>query len=207
MDEVERNMRMVRRVEEAFNARDCEALSDLIAEGFGGHNPGSNDVTIDGPEANNEDWHAALPGKRTEIIRTFGEGDKVVAVIRDRGTNTGGLPWFDIPANGRAMNTTWLQITRHDRADRIAEMSALADVPGLLTQLGRIVVPKNTSDDSGRGEGHRATIRRRGLEPTRSASRGHEVADRPCGRQLGRSSFRAAAKRRRAVPLVARRER
>ncbi|HEU4865320.1 MAG TPA: hypothetical protein VFT76_03635 [Actinomycetota bacterium] len=35
---------------------------------------------------------------------------------------------------------TWLQITRHDRAGRIAEMSALADVPGLLTQLGRIVV-------------------------------------------------------------------
>lgn len=140
MDEVERNIRVVRRVEEAFNARDYEALSDLIAEGFGGHNPGSNDVTIVGLQANNEDWHAALPGKRTEIIRTFGEGDKVVAVIRDRGTNTGGLPWFDIPANGRAMDMTWLQITRHDRAGRIAEMWALADVPGLLTQLGRIVV-------------------------------------------------------------------
>jgi predicted ester cyclase len=139
LDEVQRNIAIVRRLEDAFNGRDYLLLREIIASAFEGHNPGSNDMTVEELEANNEGWHAVLPDKATEIVSIFGEGDRVVARIQDRGTNVGGLPWFGIPANGKAMDMGWLQITRHDHRDgRIIEMWSVAEVPTLLMQLGAV---------------------------------------------------------------------
>jgi len=136
MDAVERNIANVRRLEDAFSRRDYSLVSDLISTGFEGHNPGAYTVTLAGLAENNESWQSAMPGKRTEVVLAFGRGDRVVARIRDRGINTGGLPWLGIPANGMAMDVDWLQITRHDAKGRIVEMWALADVPRLLSQMG-----------------------------------------------------------------------
>jgi predicted ester cyclase len=142
MDEVERNIAVVRRLEDAFNQRHYADLNHLVAGAFEGHNPGSNDVTVEGLVAINESWHAAMPDNRTEVVSTFGEGDRVVARIQDRGTNTGGLPWFGIPANGLVMNMGWVQITRRGRDGRIIEMWALADLPSRLSQLGTVARPR-----------------------------------------------------------------
>ena len=139
MDTVERNIETVRRLEDAFNGRDYALVAGLISTGFEGHNPGGNMVTVAGLAENNESWHSAMPGKRTEVIFAFGAGDRVVARIRDRGTNTGGLPWLGIPANGMTMDMDWLQITRHDPEGRIVEMWALADIPRLLSQMGAVL--------------------------------------------------------------------
>ena len=136
MNDVERNVENVRRLEEAFNGRDYSVLGDLISAGFEGHNPGSNTVTVEGLRDNNESWLGAMPDKGTEVICAFGSGDRVVARIRDRGTNTGGVPWLGIPADGKMMDIDWIQITRHDQQGRIVEMWALADLPRLLSQLG-----------------------------------------------------------------------
>ena len=142
MDAVERNIAVVRRLEDAFNDRRYSDLDQLVANVFEGHNPGSSEVSVEGLVSNNESWHAAMPDKRTEVVSTFGDGDRVVARIQDRGTNTGGLPWFGIPANGRKMDMGWVQITRHGQDGRILEMWALADVPGLLSQLGAVARPR-----------------------------------------------------------------
>ena len=139
MDDVQRNIEVVRRLEAAFNQRDYSQLGELLASRFAGHNPAANEVTVDGLTSNNEDWHAAFPGKWTDVTDAFGEGDKVVARIRDRGTNIGGVLWFGIPANGQKMDMQWLQITRHDPDGKIVEMWALAEVPKLLTQLGAVL--------------------------------------------------------------------
>jgi predicted ester cyclase len=136
MNDVERNIENVRRLEEAFNGRDYSLVGELISGGFEGHNPGSNTVTVEGLRDNNESWHIAMPDKGTKVILAFGSGDRVVARISDRGTNTGGVPWFGIPANGKMMDIDWIQITRHDQQGRIVEMWALADVPRLLSDLG-----------------------------------------------------------------------
>ena len=142
MDAVERNIAVVRRLEDGFNERRYSDLDQLVATVFEGHNPGSSEVSVEGLVSNNESWHAAMPDKRTEVVSTFGDGDRVVARIQDRGTNTGGLPWFGIPANGRKMDMGWVQITRHGQDGRILEMWALADVPGLLSQLGAVARPR-----------------------------------------------------------------
>jgi predicted ester cyclase len=140
LSEVDRNIGVVRRLEEAFNRRDYAALRALVSDDIEAHNPGGSDVTAEGLQSNNEHWHSALPDKWTEVLDAFGEGDRVVARIRDRGTNTGGVPWFGVPANGAVMDIEWLQITRHGGDGRVVEMWALADVPGLLAQLGVAVV-------------------------------------------------------------------
>lgn len=129
-------------MEDAFNGRDYFDLDKLVGGAFEGHNPGSSDVTVEGLVANNESWHAAMPDKRTEVVSTFGEGDRVVARIQDRGTNTGGVPWYGIPANGRGMDMGWVQITRHDRDGKIIEMWAYADLPILFEQLGAVAKPR-----------------------------------------------------------------
>lgn len=144
VEDVERNIGFVRRMEDAFNRRDYASLRQVLSDDFGGHNPGGREASIDDLEINNEHWHLALPGKRTEIVDAFGEGDRVVVRIRDRGVNTGGVPWFDIPANGREMDIGWVEITRHDQTGRIVEMWALADVPTLLEQLGAEIAREQT---------------------------------------------------------------
>ncbi len=138
IDDVKRNIETVRRLEEAFNRRDYSDFGELLADGFQALNPGSNQTSRDELQANNESWYGAFPDKSTKILDIFGEGDRVVARIRDRGTNTGGVPWFGIPANGRAMDIEWFQISRHETDGRIAEMWTQAQVARLLMQLGAI---------------------------------------------------------------------
>jgi hypothetical protein len=48
LDAVGRNVEVVRRLEDAFNARNYAVLPEVIVETFDGHNPGGNDVTIEG---------------------------------------------------------------------------------------------------------------------------------------------------------------
>ena len=139
MNAVQRNIANVRRLEDAFNRRDYSLVAQLISTDFEAHNPGANTVTLEGLTENNESWHSAMPGKRTDVVLAFDRGDRVVARIRDRGINANGLPWFDIPRNGMAMDMDWLQITRHDPDGRIVEMWALANVPSLLLQLGAVL--------------------------------------------------------------------
>jgi predicted ester cyclase len=138
IDDVKRNIETVRRLEEALNRRDYSDFGELLADSFQALNPGSKQTSLDELQANNESWYGAFPDKSTKILDIFGEGDRVVARIRDCGTNTGGVPWFGIPANGRAMDIEWFQISRHEIDGRIAEMWTQTQVPRLLMQLGAI---------------------------------------------------------------------
>ena len=110
------------------------------------HTPASDRTPpgLDGLQANSEASFGAFPDRRTEILDVFGEGDRVVARIRQRGTNSGGLPWLGIPANGKAVDFEWIQISRHDRDGKIAETWAQIEVPTLLQQLGAMPGPEGT---------------------------------------------------------------
>ena len=47
-----------------------------------------------------------VPGRNTEILEAFGDGDRVVSHVRMTGTNDGGLPWAGMPANGAKVDMT-----------------------------------------------------------------------------------------------------
>ncbi len=144
MDEVERNMDVVRRLEEAYNRRDYSQLPDLVSEDLVAHTPGSDQAPQNhaGLADLNEHAYGAFPDKRTEIVDVFGEGDQVVTRVRMTGTNTGGLPWFGIPANGAAVDVEWIQISRHGQDGRIAETWSQMEIPKLMQQLGAMPAPQ-----------------------------------------------------------------
>lgn len=135
---------VIRRVEGAYNAADYDTLRTLIAPDIVCHTPGSQDATpgIQGCIESDAGGWSAFPDKRTEVLDAFAEGDKVVARIRMTGTNTGGLPWFGIPANGNPVDVQWIQISRHAADGTVVETWAQMDLPTLMQQLGAMPGPE-----------------------------------------------------------------
>ena len=143
MSDVDRNMDVVRRLEDAYNRRDYSELGSMVRDDLAAHTPSSDQVpqNNEGLTANNEGAYGAFPDKRTEILDIFGEGDRVVARIHDTGTNKGGLPWLGIAANDAKVDFEWVQISRHDADGKIAETWTQMEVPKLMMQLGAMQPP------------------------------------------------------------------
>lgn len=138
MGDVERTIDVVRRLEDAYNRRDYSGLPELVRDDLVAHTPSADPTGQNhtGLQANNEGGYSAFPDKVTEIQDIFGEGDLVVTRVRQTGTNSGGLPWFGIPANDAAVDFEWIQISRHEPDGKIAETWAQMEVPKLMQQLG-----------------------------------------------------------------------
>lgn len=146
MGDVERNIDVVRRLEDAYNRRDYSELPRLLRDDLVAHTPSADPAAQnhEGLTANNEGAYSAFPDKRTEILDIFGDGDRVVARIRNQATNTGGLPWFGIPANDAKVDVEWVQISRHDDDGKIAETWAQMEVVKLMQQLGAMPGPEGS---------------------------------------------------------------
>src|SRR5439155_15874438 len=121
---------------------DLDALDGLIAADFTAHTPGSDQTPpgLDGIKVVHRHSMQAFPDRRNELLDIFGEGDMVVSHVRMTGTNTGGLPWFGIPANGRQVDTDWITIYRLEDG-KVAETLAQMDIPRMMTQLGAMPGP------------------------------------------------------------------
>jgi len=133
----EANVDVVRRIEAAWAENDLDALDDLIAADFTPHTPGSDQIPpgLQGAKMAHQQSMQAFPDRQNEVLDIFGEGDQVVAHVRMTGTNTGGLPWFGIPANNHKVDTDWITIYRLE-GGRVVETWAQMDIPRMMMQLG-----------------------------------------------------------------------
>jgi predicted ester cyclase len=131
------NTDVVRRVEEAYNSQKLEALDDLIDANLEAHTPGSDQIPpgLEGIKAAHQMAMGAFPDRKTEIIDAFDEGDLVVSHVRMTGTNTGGLPWFGVPANDKPVDIRWIQISRVD-GGKLRQTWAQMDLAMMMQQLG-----------------------------------------------------------------------
>jgi len=131
------NVDVVRRIEAAWAENDLDALDDLIAADFTPHTPGSDQIPpgLQGAKMAHQQSMQAFPDRQNEVLDIFGEGDQVVAHVRMTGTNTGGLPWFGIPANNHKVDTDWITIYRLE-GGRVVETWAQMDIPRMMMQLG-----------------------------------------------------------------------
>jgi predicted ester cyclase len=131
------NVDVVRRIEEAWAANDLDALDDLIVQDYTPHTPGSDQLPpgLAGAKMAHQQSLQAFPDRRNEILDVFGEGDLVVCHAKMTGTNTGGVPWFGVPANGRTVDTDWITIYRLEDG-RVVETWAQMDLPKMMMQLG-----------------------------------------------------------------------
>jgi steroid delta-isomerase-like uncharacterized protein len=127
---------VVRRVEEAWASNDLGVIDHLVAEDLVSHDafPGSPPGR-EGAKAAHQMSMASFPDRTMTIDDIVGEGDRVAVRTTVRGTNTGGLPWMGVPANGARIEIEAISVYRV--ADgRVVEHWGQNDAMRLMSQLG-----------------------------------------------------------------------
>lgn len=144
MADAARNIDVVERLEKAYNERDNDTVRTCLASDFVAHTPGAEMVPpgVEGAIAANEGSFSFFSDKRTEILEIFGDGDRVVSHVRMTGTNDGGISWAGVPANGKPIDTDWIQISRHADDGTIVETWAQMDLPKMMMQVGAMPAPE-----------------------------------------------------------------
>jgi len=144
MSDVARNIALVERLEKAYNERDYDTVRACVAADFVAHAPGADLVPagVEGAIAADQGAWTFFSDKHSEILEIFGDGDKTVSHVRMTGTNDGGIAWAGVPANGKPIDTDWIQISRHADDGTIVETWAEMDIPKMLMQVGAIPTPE-----------------------------------------------------------------
>ncbi len=81
---------------------------------------------------------AAIPDLRVEVEEVIVEGERVVVLVRVRGTHTGELP--GLPPTGRRVCVRGVEVLRILDCE-VSEHRSLFDLPGLMRQLGVLPTP------------------------------------------------------------------
>jgi len=102
---------IVRQVLSVFNSGDLAILDELIAAGYTNHNapPGATQG-VEGRKQAVAMFRRAFPDLQSTVEDLIAEGDRVVARVNMRGTNTG--EFMGRPPTGRPVNVTGIDIFR-----------------------------------------------------------------------------------------------
>ncbi len=128
----------------AFNEADWPAARDLSGPGYVYEETGTGRRIDDLDELEKvlQEWRAAFPDVRGEVLRVVEEGDTTVMEVRWTGTHDGPLDLGDhvLPASGRHLET--LATVWQRWADgRIVEERHHLDVLTMLGQIGALPAP------------------------------------------------------------------
>jgi steroid delta-isomerase-like uncharacterized protein len=137
----EQNKEVVRRIEEAWDRNDLDALDALFAPDFTSHAtvPGLP-PGLAGAKLAHQTSLQSFPDRKVIIEDITGDDELVAVRCRMTGTNQGGLAWAGVPANGNSVNVEWISLYRlHD--GQVVEHRAVMDVMGLMQQLGATPAP------------------------------------------------------------------
>ena len=131
---IEENKKIVQRYQEIYNSNDLDSLTEVVSEDLLTPRIMLGIPTgIEGAKAAHRIMLAGFPDYQTIIDDLFAEGDKVVARITMRGTNTGSF--MGIPPTGRHVSFTGIYIARIANG-KIVEHWGEEDGVSLLQQLG-----------------------------------------------------------------------
>jgi predicted ester cyclase len=101
------NKEIVRRIEEAWDRNDLDALDQYFAADFDNAQSGTPGLPpgLAGSKMAHAMVMAAFPDRRVTILDLIGDGDRVAVRNRITGTNTGGAPFLGAPeANGATID-------------------------------------------------------------------------------------------------------
>jgi predicted ester cyclase len=136
------NKDVVRAVEEAWDGQDLDALDQYFAPEFDnstsavpGLPPG-----LAGAKMAHQGAMQSFPDRKVNIEEIVGDGDRVAIRTRVTGTNDGGFPLFNVPANGAKIDFPAVGIYRL-RDAKIVGHWGLNDALTLMMQLGAIQPP------------------------------------------------------------------
>jgi len=148
-DGTDRNKDIVRQMTEAINARDFDALDDLVADDVSRHCAATPEVTVENLEQFKEFLRqdlAAVPDAQQEIEFMVAEDDRVAAYVMYRGTQRGQLGPF--PPSNKSLEIPFIGILRLENG-KIAEIWVEWDNLNALTQLGHFPAPAQTAEAPG----------------------------------------------------------
>jgi steroid delta-isomerase-like uncharacterized protein len=122
----------------AWNRGDLEAYLTLYDDGvtLHGYSPAPLDKTA--VRGFYEGIFAGLPGSQIELADVFGSGDRIVARFVQRGRHAGAL--MGVPPTGRDVELSGITVLAF-RDGRVVERWAVADMLGLLAQIGAVQAP------------------------------------------------------------------
>jgi len=127
---------VVRRLEEAWAANDLATVDELLAPDLVSHDaPPGMPPGREGAKAAHQMSMASFPDRRMTIEDVVADGDRVAVRTTIRGTNTGGVPWIGVPANGAAVEIESISVYRVQDG-RVVEHWGQNDVGRLMMQLG-----------------------------------------------------------------------
>jgi len=131
------NAAVVRAIEEAWDNGKLDELDQHFEEGFDNSKsavPGIP-VGLAGAKMAHQGVMQSFPDRRVEIIDVIAEGDRVCVRNRVTGTNQGGCPAFQVPANERPFDIeSWGAYRLKD--GKAVEHWGMNDGLMLLMQIG-----------------------------------------------------------------------
>src|SRR3954470_1560964 len=133
MSEEESRAAVRRFFDEVGNKGNVSETETFLAPEFVSHN--TLDVRIVGPREYGgavTDYRAAFPDHHTTLEDVLVDGDRVVVRGTDRGTHRG--DFMGVPASGRQVMTTWIEIFRMENG-KAAEGWLESDTSKLREQL------------------------------------------------------------------------
>ncbi len=129
---------VVRRLEQAWAANDLATVDELLAPDLVSHDaPPGMPPGREGAKAAHQMAMTSFPDRQMTIHEVIGDGDRVAVRTTIRGTNTGGVPWLGMPANGRKVDIESISIYRVENG-RAVEHWGQNDVGRLMMQLGAV---------------------------------------------------------------------
>jgi steroid delta-isomerase-like uncharacterized protein len=144
----EENKEKVRRVlEEAFGQGKVEVIDEVLHSDFVCYDPNSEAGEVRGAETIKGEigyFRQAFPDFFWRVEDQVAEGDKVVSRYTMGGTHQG--EFFGVPATGKRVEITGIQIDRFDESGELVEEWPEYDLLGAMKQMGAIPESQQAGD-------------------------------------------------------------
>lgn len=135
----ESNGAVVRAIEDAWDNGKLDDLDQYFAPGFDNSQSATPGVPagLEGAKMAHQGVMQSFPDRKTEILDLVEQGDTVFIRSRVTGTNQGGFPALNVPANGKAFTIeSWSKYRLKD--GKVVEHAGINDGLGLMIQLGAL---------------------------------------------------------------------
>ena len=126
--------------EEIWGQQNVDAIDDLVAEDFVGHDP-SRPEPVRGPDGVRtvvEMLFSAFPDTQVDLEEVVAEGDRIAMRITASGTHEG--EFMGIEPTGEEMEVSVMTFQRIEDGKAVEEWQ-IVDTLGMLQQLGVIELP------------------------------------------------------------------
>jgi predicted ester cyclase len=136
------NADTVRAIEEAWDGGRLDELDQYFAPEFDNAASGTPGLPpgLEGAKMAHQGVMQSFPDRKLEILDIVDGGDRVFVRTRVTGTNQGGFPAFNVPANGNPFQIEAVSVYRFEDG-KVVEHWGMNDALALLMQLGAIPAP------------------------------------------------------------------